>query len=507
MLAIGGSLCAIDTINVCDGDAARINGPPYENAENCSTATILNTSESSLQFVLPPAEDDDKPRRRIFQICNPYAAGGQPCSQYYSLNLPSMWWAQGDASSSEEAVVTAGGWLRLYGRSLGWNLAGECAAGTTDNPSPAVGTTAQLIPAHPKQNQPGVEPVQLLTTLEASCYHTVMSVPAKAPAGLYTLSVASSLAVAHKLANITVMPARPWAAHTIAVAVGSSVSAAVAKANAIAGGAVVALASGVHEMNNNETLTLSDNVQLTSATPSAPATLRWGANVGVGPLASLIGATADIGSTGRYAIENLTIAVDSPCLFVIDVRGHGSVVRGVTVTMPHTLSNSGSVIRCDPRGNNGDCGSMLCAHRVFACFGSTTGTGFSVTANNFTHDNRDCKTYGYPRDCLLFFQPGTNGGLVAQNQFQMGCCAFAGYAAQGVVLENNTFKDLAHSAQPDGNGFASFGSPRVSERISWSRNTCEIHRNMSHHLTSKWTDVQCTAFAPHYVCILRPGHV
>ena len=464
---MGSSLCNIDTINVCDGDAGRLNGPPYENAENCSSATILNTSESSLQFVLPPAGDDDKPRRRVFQICNPYAAGGQPCSQYYSLNLPSMWWAQGDASSSEEAVVTAGGWLRLYGRSLGWTLAGECAAGTTDNPSPAVGTTAQLIPAHPTQNQPGVELVQLLTT-EASCYHTVMSVPAKAPAGLYTLSVASSLGVAHNLTNITVMTARPWAAHTIPVAVGSSVSAAVTKANAIAGGAVVALASGVHEMNNNETLTLSDNVRLTSATPSAPATLRWGANVGVGPLASLIGATADIGSTGRYAIENLTIAVDSPCLFVIDVRGHGSVVRGVTVTMPHSLSNSGSVI-------------------------STTGTGFSVTANNFTHDNHDCKTYGYPRDCLLFFQPGTNGGLVAQNQFQMGCCAFAGYAAQGVVLENNTFRDLDDSAQPDGNGFASFGSPRVSERISWSRNTCESHRKKSHHLTSKWTDVQCAS--------------
>jgi hypothetical protein len=230
---------------------------------------------------------------------------------------------------------------------------------------------------------------------------------------------------------------------------------------------VVALAFGVHEMSNNETLTLSDNVRLTSATPSAPAKLRWGANVGVGPLASLIGATADIGTTGRYAIENLTIAVDSPCLFVIDVRGHGSVVQGVTVTMSHTLANSGSVI-------------------------STTGTGFSVTGNNLTHDNHDCNTYKYPRDCLLFFQPGTNGGLVAQNQFQMGCCAFAGYAAQGVVLENNTFTDLKDSAQPDGNGFASFGSPRVSERISWSRNTCEIYDTPYHHLTNKWTNVQRT---------------
>ena len=452
------SLCAIDTINVCDGDATRINGPPYENAENCSTASILNTSESSLQFVLPSAGGNGKPRRRVFQICNPYAAGGQPCSQYYSLNLPSLWWAQGDASSSEQAVATAGGWLRLYGRSLGWTTAGECAAGTTDRPSPAVGTTAELLAAHPKQNRPEGEPVQLLTT-EASCYHAVMSVPATTPAGRYTLSVPSSLGVVHKLATITVMPTRPWATTTIPVAVGSSVSTAVAEANAIAGGAVVALASGVHEMSNNETLKLSDNVLLTSATPSAHATLRWGANVGVGPLASLIGATADIGNTGRYAIENLTIAVDSPCLFVIDVSGHGTVVRGVTVTMPHTLANSGSVI-------------------------STSGTGFSVTGNNFTHDNHDCKTYGYPRDCLLFFQPGTNGGLVAQNQFQMGCCAFAGYAAQGVVLENNTFTDLKDSSQPDGNGFASFGSPRVSERISWSRNTCEIVLTPSWHHTS-----------------------
>ena len=34
------------------------------------------------------------------------------------------------------------------------------------------------------------------------------------------------------------------------------------------------------------------------------------------------------------------------------------------------------------------------------------------------------------RVTVFFFQPGTNGGLVAQNQFQMGCCAFAGYAVR-----------------------------------------------------------------------------
>ena len=167
---MGGSLCYINTINVCDGDASKINGPPYDGAENCSTATILNSSETSLQFVLPPASDagdNGAPRKRVFQICNPYAAGGQPCSVYYSLNLPSLWWAQGDSSSEESAVATAGGWLRLYGRSLGWTPAGDCAAGTTTDPSPAVGTTAQLLPAKKDAGQP----VVLLTT-EASCYHS-----------------------------------------------------------------------------------------------------------------------------------------------------------------------------------------------------------------------------------------------------------------------------------------------------------------------------------------------
>ena len=76
-------------------------------------------------------------------------------------------------------------------------------------------------------------------------------------------------------------------------------------------------------MANNETLALGDNVRLTSADPAAPATLRWAANTGVGPTVSLIGAVADI-EKGRYAVEDLTIAVETPCLFVIDVLGVSS---------------------------------------------------------------------------------------------------------------------------------------------------------------------------------------
>jgi hypothetical protein len=37
-----------------------------------------------------------------------------------------------------------------------------------------------------------------------------------------------------------------------------------------------------------------------------------------------------------------------------------------------------------------------------------------------------------------------------------------GFAANGVLLENNSFTDLPDAAQPDGNGFTSFGTQRCA---------------------------------------------
>ena len=153
---------------------------------------------------------------------------------------------------------------------------------------------------------------------------------------------------------------------------------------------------------------------------------------------------------GRYRVANLHVAVAAPTKsYVFDVGGSGVDITNVTVTMPHTLSGSASVFH-------------------------TTGTAFSITGCNATHDNTACSAPGYPRDCLLFFDKGTDSGNVRGNNFQMGCCAFEGYSASGVLLEDNNFTDLPWAVQPDGNGFASFGSPRVSERLSFSRNLCVV---------------------------------
>jgi hypothetical protein len=59
--------------------------------------------------------------------------------------------------------------------------------------------------------------------------------------------------------------------------------------------------------------------------------------------------------------------------------------------------------------------------------------------------------------------------LISSSALIMPCSAAD--SANGVILENNTFFDFPWGVQPDGNGFATFGSStRVSERLSFSRN-------------------------------------
>ena len=111
---------------------------------------------------------------------------------------------------------------------------------------------------------------------------------------------------------------------------------------------------------------------------------------------------------GRYRVASVHVAVAAPTKsYVFDVGGSGVEITNVTVAMPDSLSGSASVCH-------------------------TTGTAFSITHCNATHDNIACSTPGYPRDCLLFFDKGTDSGDVRHNSFQMGCCAFEGYSASGV---------------------------------------------------------------------------
>ena len=55
------------------------------------------------------------------------------------------------------------------------------------------------------------------------------------------------------------------------------------------------------------------------------------------------------------------------------------------------------------------------------------------------HDNENCSP-GYPHASALFFDVGTDSGLVSHNVFTTRCTAFVGYSASGVLLEDNSFQ-------------------------------------------------------------------
>jgi hypothetical protein len=422
----------------------------------CAAAEVLDAHPASVKFVVPgfsghAGAAPATPSALWARVCRGTSAHS-PCSAWFALNAPDVWWLQGDLASTgasvattTAAVATAGsrGRLKVVGRAIGF--AGlQCASATPTVPSPG---RAQLT-LTPRTGNP-----ILLLSAVASCFDAEFAVPASVPPGQYSVSISngvtrSSIDHEERPLKLMVVAATPWPAKRFPVAVGESVAAAVAAAGA-AGGGVVALAAGVHEMRG-ASLALPHDVTLRGAGVSAGAgapssTLRWSENTTTPLIVNTNGSAA---AAERYALRDVTIVVAAQSIdYVIDIGGHGVEVSGVTVT--HSVAG-------------GVAGMASVVH--------TSGTGFSLTGCDMMHDQRSCTNPGYPRNCLLHFTAGTDAGRVAGNTFKMGCCAFCGYSASGVLLENNTFVDMPTGVQPDGNGFATFGGARVSERISFSRN-------------------------------------
>lgn len=201
------------------------------------------------------------------------------------------------------------------------------------------------------------------------------------------------------------------------------------------------LGAGTYDMGG-ASLAMPDSVQLVGISEHA-SVLRWSQAANT----SLV--HNDVNCT-RFSLEKLRIEVTAAqgSQFVIDIAGHGGTkVRNTTVWMPNSLATSASVVH------------------------THSASGFEVSNCNLTHDNEACKP-GYPHASIFFFDAGTETGLVQHNTGFARCTSFVGFSASGVMLEDNIFTELPYGkhSQAGGNGFASFGSPRKSERVSYSRN-------------------------------------
>ena len=216
VLALGSALTGA-TVTVCHDPA---------HTADCGAAEVLQSSSASIHFVLPAATGRATGAKAAkaawFRACTTPSA----CSAWRPVNSPDVWWAQGDQSRNATAVAAANGWLRVYGRALGFNGGGHCTPGNTSDAGPASrgATTAVLTPA---AGGPGT-PLLVLTlpATTASCYDAAFKIPAGAAAGAYTLTIGNGLSpaavttVSHDLQRlaVTIVPAAPWPVKRFAVA-------------------------------------------------------------------------------------------------------------------------------------------------------------------------------------------------------------------------------------------------------------------------------------------------
>ena len=77
-------------------------------------------------------------------------------------------------------------------------------------------------------------------------------------------------------------------------------------------------------------------------------------------LAAFTGEEQGLFGSRAKAQEQAEENIDILAMFALDMLAYRRAGVGPQVGLP---------IRCGLRENNGDCGLMLCAHRVFACFG------------------------------------------------------------------------------------------------------------------------------------------
>lgn len=171
VLALGGGLAGA-TIELCSASLAD------GGLGDCSNTTkVLSSWAGAVTFQLPGPAGSSVPYK--FRACI-----GKSCSIFLTLNVPVVWWAQGDASFGAGATATQGsGWLKVYGRSLGFDTNGQCSPSTIESIGPAVGTSAVLV----RSNGGGTRCI--LETQAASCYDATFTLPACATPGNWTLQV------------------------------------------------------------------------------------------------------------------------------------------------------------------------------------------------------------------------------------------------------------------------------------------------------------------------------
>ena len=211
------------TLTNLDPSTADANAEPATSGPSPLQTKAVDVSPSALKFQLPPGAAG----AGIFNVS---VDGGAAIT----LNAPEVWWFQGDGGETS----SPGGWLRVFGRSIGGSVGGDSAGdgstgggaaqedGTTaaaisaalaakdfaaarrlveeaaassaaaSSPTSAAlpkGTRLRLTPTDPTSTAGDVIEVAA-TAANTTAYHALFPMPADLPAGSYTASISNGMA-------------------------------------------------------------------------------------------------------------------------------------------------------------------------------------------------------------------------------------------------------------------------------------------------------------------------
>ena len=376
-----------------------------------------------------------------------------------TLNVADVHWTQGDRGNSSEA----GGWLRIFGRSLAFGATfgsdGGGGGGSSSTPvqciperDAATSVVQSRVRLRPAGAASGAGWTEVFLSA-ASCYAITARLPEGLPAGKYEMSlfngIAGSAWVQSNTTVVTVVAKRSWPTAVFDVVALGSVWKAMEAAKNNSGG-IVHFPAGTYSFDENHTL---DNIPPNTVVRGESAELvsfHW-ADMATPPPALITGDWDYAGyqhhCVGSWLLTNVTIHVQLNFRNIVWDKGCDDVrVIGVRIR-----SNPMYYLMPGPnpffRGRNATCGHDYSQGAAFAMVGSN----FEISNNDVFHGGQ----------VLLQIDPhgplsGTEGpsfGLVTNNTFAFGFRCYHLEQIRAIIIEHNTL---------EGAGLSSMGNDVVN---------------------------------------------
>jgi len=388
---------------------------------------VLQGSEQSLKFRVPA---DWKSGVFTFRV----TVGGESASGF--LNRPQMWWAQGDLGTN----ASPGGWIRAFGKNLGWG-----------GPLSNLVTTVRL-------EGPRVAALPAV----ADAFSVRAEIPADLPAGSYQLFLhngAGGDAAWSEPVSFTISPASSWPQTLFNVrnfgARGDGIKddtaalvAALGKAQTNGGG-IVFLPRGKYAVSN--TISISRGTVLRGEKEEWVC-LAWPDFTN--PPAALIQ------GSNSFGLENLTLYANN----------HQHVIVGDLGGKPQAGNVFLRYVRVRADAYRGHPGKQEVDTRFRRSLELSSGGGDTVRVGGVNIEFSNCDFYGSGR---AFFLSRVRGGRVAGNQFfngRWGWYCISG--SDGLIFENNLIQGA--DLMSTGGGLNCLDGSKSSQNVYFARNRLSL---------------------------------